>query len=248
MITIDGRIGSAELIKYFSNAMLGSLEYGDLSFVGNGPEGLVNIGIERKTLKDLLNSMQSGRLAGHQLIGLINCYHVVYLIVEGMWRTGPKSGILEELRHGGWRPVQLGHRHWMGREIDAFLNTLEVIGHVIVRTTSGPRQTAVLVTNIHKWWQKEWEEHKSHLAMHKSRFRKDEDLSLVKPSLLRRVSAELGGVGWGRSKAIEKYFTSVREMVSASEDQWLAIDGIGKKLAKSIQEELEGSKDSYSNM
>jgi len=239
MIVIDNRIGSKELLPHFpqSIAKLGSLEYADACFLGNGPEGPVMVGVERKALGDLLSSMQTGRLAGHQLLGLINSYHTVYLIVEGIWRTDPRSGLLEVRRGQGWTPFGFGKRQWMTKEMDNFLNTLEVIGGVVVRTTPSMRETASLITNTYHWWSKEWEDHKSHLAIHKGRVRQDSVL-LTKPSLVRRMSAEISGIGWGRSKNVDSHFSSVREMVLADGREWLEIPGIGKKLVKSIQEEL----------
>ena len=239
MILIDDRVGSKELLPYFPKGLaeLDRLEFADLSWLGNGPDGIASIGVERKRLRDLLNSMQSGRLAGHQLLGLLNSYDIVYLIVEGIWRSGPATGLLEELRGNMWKPVALGRRQFMRKEVDGFLNTLEVCGQVVVRTTSTERETGVLVTNTYHWWQKEWEDHKSHLAMHKRRFR-ETGVRLEPPSVLRRVAAELTGIGWGRSELVEARFDSIREMVNASEEDWLSIKGIGKKIAGSVQEEL----------
>jgi len=243
MIVLDNRVGSKELLSHFpkSLAKLGNLEYADACFLGNGPEGPVMVGVERKALGDLLSSMQTGRLAGHQLLGLINSYHTVYLIVEGIWRTDPRSGLLEVRRGQGWTPFGFGKRQWMTKEMDNFLNTLEVIGGVVVRTTPSMRETASLITNTYHWWSKEWEDHKSHLAIHKGRVRQDSVL-LTKPSLVRRVSAELAGISFTRSKEVDRKFKSVKEMVAASKEDWLSIPSIGEGIASSVMKELDGER------
>ena len=84
MILIDSRTGSGELAPYISSPKLVChLDFADFSFSGNGPEGGVGIGVERKGVMDLLQSMTSGRLVGHQLIGLQKEYDWTYLLVVG---------------------------------------------------------------------------------------------------------------------------------------------------------------------
>ena len=58
MILIDSRIGSAELAPLISTPnILCQLEFADFTFSGNGPAGQVAVGVERKTIMDLLQSM-----------------------------------------------------------------------------------------------------------------------------------------------------------------------------------------------
>ena len=61
---------------------------------------------------------------------------------------------------------------------------------------------------------------------------------LTRPSLVRRVAKELPGIGWERSLAIEQRWPTVREMVNASTNEWVELDGIGKGIASRINEEL----------
>ena len=92
MILIDDRMGSKELLPLFRpydvTVELSHLEYADIAFFGNGPTGPELVGIERKTLHDLVNSMRSRRLSGYQLPGLMAAYAWVYIVVEGVWRAG----------------------------------------------------------------------------------------------------------------------------------------------------------------
>ncbi len=56
---------------------------------------------------------------------------------------------------------------------------------------------------------------------------------LRKPSLIRKVAAELPGIGWEKSKGIAVKFGSVAAMVEASVADWETVPGIGKSLAQS---------------
>ena len=243
LIQIDERTGSAELQSLFPPGVptiVGRLEFGDFAFLGNGPEDEpVSIGVERKGIKDLLNSISTGRLAGHQLIGLVNNYHYVYIVVEGLWRFNPTDGMLEERCGQGWEPIQLGSRRFMAREVLSFLHTLMVKTGVMVFYSGTKRETVQVVSMLHGWWSnKAWDEHTAHLGLVKQHKSTDGAVELVKAPLLRRVAAELPGIGWQKSREVAKHFGSVLEMVLASEREWRRIPGIGKILAERITKEI----------
>jgi len=238
MITLDERTGSAELLPYFAKDVirLGRLEFGDASFLGMGQDNVpFLIGVERKTLNDLVQSMKSGRLQGHQLPGLLASYKVVYLVVEGITKNGENHDVLEKSGKF-WRSLGVTRK-----ALDSFLNTLEVLAHVIVRQTTSPMNTAILIHNLYLWWQKGWEEHKGHLG-----FALDlsPTLQLKKPSMLRRIAKELPGIGWERSLLIEKHFKTVQDMANADRFQWELIPGIGRGLSMQLSKVLkEGAND-----
>lgn len=243
LIQIDERTGSAELQSLFPPGVptiVGRLEFGDFAFLGNGPEDEpVSIGVERKGIKDLLNSISTGRLAGHQLIGLVNNYHYVYIVVEGLWRFNPTDGMLEERCGQGWEPIQLGSRRFMAREVLSFLHTLMVKTGVMVFYSGTKRETVQVVSMLHGWWSnKSWDEHTAHLGLVKQHKSTDGAVELVKAPLLRRVAAELPGIGWQKSREVAKHFGSVLEMSLATEREWRQIPGIGKILAERITKEI----------
>src|ERR1044071_4618368 len=90
ILRIDDRIGSVELAPLFQSygikPIVCRLEFGDLDFVGRGPQGGCAIVVERKRINDLVSSIQSKRLSGHQTPGMARSYDYAYLIVEGIWR------------------------------------------------------------------------------------------------------------------------------------------------------------------
>ena len=239
MIYLDDRVGSKELFSLFPkrSVTLTHLNYADIAFLGRGPDDLpISIGIERKRLNDLVTSMTSGRLSGHQLPGLSAAYDIVYLIVEGIWRPNPRNGILEKPVAKGWAPLRLGSRTFMATEILGFLNTLRICAGVYIWRTAMPRETVQYVNSLHHWWvDKAMDEHRSHTLPHAPYA----SLSTKRPSIVQRIAAELPGVGFGKSKSVSKRFNTILEMVMASEKDWREVEGIGKTLAKRITKLLQ---------
>jgi ERCC4-type nuclease len=98
-------------------------------------------------------------------------------------------------------------------------------------------ETALLIEELHQWWGQKWEKHHAHEAMsklnHPSAY-----LRPGKPSLLRRIGIELPSIGYDRIVEVEKYFNSAKEMINATEEEWLKIPGIGKITAKNVVREV----------
>jgi ERCC4-type nuclease len=124
MIRLDERVGSKDLApllrKYGLRIDVCHLDYGDLDWMGLGPKGPCPIVAERKRIDDLLQSFQSNRLAGHQIIGMSDCYDYGYLIVEGIYKPGADGQIMV-LCGSKW--VERGMHY---RALDAHLSTLEL--------------------------------------------------------------------------------------------------------------------------
>ena len=238
IILIDDRVGSKELADLIPDSVLTTLEYGDAAFSGfgpYGPNGIMAIGVERKVIGDLIQSISSGRLSGHQLPGLLEAYHKVYLIVEGMWKGNRKDGTIEVFRHGKFKP--LGSSRFTSKRVWGYLTTLNAATGISVYITTDMCETALLIKELEYWWNQPWEKHKSHLMINKM-MPPSAYLKPGKPSLLRRIAIELPLIGYERVSEVEKHFKSISEMINASEGEWLKIPGIGKITAKSIVEKL----------
>lgn len=238
MILIDNRIGSAEIAQYITQPhMLCKLDYADFSWPGNGPDGVVTIGVERKGVMDLLQSMTSGRLSGHQLIGLSAEYDKVYLLVEGIWRPDKKTGVLMRVGNNGkWVAAAQGSRRFMARDVYNYFNTLQIICGVTVILTSNQWETGKWLDTCYGWWSKEWNKHKSHLQFQKP----VTHAQLVKPNLVTRVASQFNNIGWDKAKKIGKRFKLLKDFMEADEDDLMEIKGIGPKLAKSIVLQKKG--------
>jgi ERCC4-type nuclease len=239
-IYVDNRVGSKELISHISNTtQLTRLEYGDVFWLGHGPDGPCTVCVERKTIGDLVSSIDSGRLSGHQLLGMLNSYDYVYLLVEGIWHSGDE-GILERYVRGRWRPLVYGNRQYMAREVENYLNTLAVTCGVHVWRTQTIGDTGSWIDHTHSWWSKPWDHHQSH-----RQFRVDVPPSqgalLRRPSLLRRCLKEFDGVGWGKSKDLAARYHNLYEFaMEVQEAELRKVPGIGKILADKIMRQIHG--------
>jgi ERCC4-type nuclease len=235
MILVDDRTGSVEIAPLLQNPVICRLEYADFAWSGNGPNGPVDVGVERKTLLDLLSSMTTGRLSGHQIIGLTQHYDWVYLLVEGIWKPDKDTGMLQHInRRGKWAPVAQGSRRFMVRDVYNFLNTLQVMCGIVTVTTSNHWETARWLTSCNGWWEKGWSKHKSHLQFQKPIVH----AQLSKPSLVTRMASQLTGVGWDKARKIGSQFPTMEMLMDASEEDLTSVEGIGPRMAERIWEEL----------
>lgn len=236
-ILVDSRVGSKEIGPFLSTLGLPveevKLDYGDFAFEGNGPNGPVLIGVERKRLGDMLTSMRSGRLAGHQLQGLISTYSPAYLLVEGIFRRG-QDGVLEAPQgwgRGGWGPFKLGSQAFLFSEMDNFLTSLENIAGLKIRYSSSKTATAQTLQSLHAWWGKPWDRHKSLGVIYTP---PPATLEMMEPSLLRKIAVQLPGVGWEKSIAVERKWRTTLDMILAEVEDWESLPGFGKTLANRI--------------
>ena len=244
MLLIDSRTGSKELLPlmnpYSIRCQLCVLDFGDFHFSGNGPRGKVSIGVERKRIDDLIESMQSGRLSGHQLPGLSECYDYCYLVVEGAWRTSP-DGQLEVQIYGKWKPIKL---HF--RALESYLCTLELHAGIIYRKTYDMRETAALVAALYRYWNdKQWADHRSHQMIYTPVHVSHRSMTLYgrKVSVLEKIAAQLPGID-SKAEAVAKHFGTVRRLAEAGPQEWQKIKGVGKIGANRIVEVItKGSQD-----
>lgn len=236
MILVDDRTGSVE----FANRLraLGvpvqvtHLDFADFAFSGIDNGESLWIGIERKSIitSDLMNSIQTGRLKDHQLPGMLERYEHRYLLVEGIYRRG-ETGVLEVLK-GTWRPI---HGKLPYTYLENHLTSLEVTFGVRIRKSLSEADTAKVVVDLYKYWQKP--EHTSCVAM--------SPVSLpigFKPSTVTLWARDLDGVGLKRAIAIGRRFSEPEDLMAATEREFREVEGIGKGMAKSIWEKLHGSR------
>lgn len=220
------------------------LDFGDCCFEGSGPGNKpVMIGIERKRLSDLITSMTSRRLSGHQLRGMAETYDYTYLLIEGLWRPDRAGGI--EVFEGHWKPLYSARRGVNFRQVDSYLSSLEVLGRVIVLRSNTQTETAAIYASRYHWWQKPFESHHSHDQIYATDPTANPSRGKVSmlshtPGLVEKVAAQLPGID-RRAWEVGKRFKTVAELVSATERDWRSIPGIGKTIAKQVVKELNGN-------
>lgn len=230
MILIDDRKGSAELAPMLSTkTILCSLEFADFAWAGNGPDGPVNVGVERKTIGDLVQSMVSGRLQGHQMQGLNDEYDRVYLLVEGIWRPDPRSGILQLFDGRRWRDYSRGRRKHTAAAIYRFINRMVIAYGMIPVYSCKAVESAMWLDAVHGWWSRKWEQHDIYQA-----HEPPAPAQFTKPNLVARVANAFDGVRWKRAREIGKCFRTPGEFIAADEGELVKVKGVGKVIAKSI--------------
>jgi ERCC4-type nuclease len=121
--------------------------------------------------------------------------------------------------------------------LEGWLLTLELRGGIHVHRTRSIEDSAAWLAALYHWWTgKAWSQHRGHLALGTQ-----PDTSLFnRPSLARRVAAELPGIGYEKSQDVEKKFPTVAAMVAGSEESWRTIPGIGPTLAARAYRSLRG--------
>lgn len=236
---MDPRAGSKDIVPYLRpydiEVEMVEMDFGDCTFYGNGPDGTVSVSIEMKSVADVVNSMRSGRLAGHQIPGLLKDYDHVVLLVEGIFRCG-NQGELEVLKGREWVAVRSGSRPVLYRELSNFFVSLEFICGVVVQRCASPQETAAYIVGLYSWWQKEWEKHDLTKTIYKpdvSRPQRRAGFSRAEPGPVELVASILPGVSM-KAWEFGKKFKTVEELVGASEKELREVDGIGAKGAKRI--------------
>jgi ERCC4-type nuclease len=254
MVIVDDRGGSAGLAgaKKRLNALrnrdvdadLGHLDFGDYAFAGNGPNGTaIMVGIELKTTRDLISSLRSNRLMGHQIPGMIEMYKEgrLWLITEGIWREGQNGQF--ECYLGSWQTFSAGSKTVQMTHIESWiLSTIQLGGmsywHCPLQT-----DTARFVDRLHHWWTaKEYEEHRSHEVV----YRAPPDRALfATPSDFVGMVSVIPNVGWTRAFAIEKACQGSplrpwEVLMNMSAKDLVQIEGVGMVIAKNILKTLHG--------
>lgn len=247
-LQVDPRIGSGEFKDVLLDMKLPvevtPLAFGDMAFLGTGPEGCpVPVGIERKAIKDFINSCRSERLQGHQLPGLHQCYQSVWIVIEGAWKVDWKTGnILVPAGYKKWGPLELGSvvhgSEWFGR-----IMTLRLKAGVHIEHTDGKLGTARFIKRLYEWWEKGWDSHGSHLG-----FPELSDAAMLTSydrsnprHLVRLFAKEMKLIGWEKSGNVMAAFKTPLDMAQATVQQWSAIPGIGKILAHRLVKSLQGT-------
>lgn len=222
------------------------LKFSDVMFEGKGPNGLISIGIERKTLHDMLHCIHDGRLSGHQLIGMNQSgFDVKFILLEGYWRVHEPDGWLMESWNGGqgWGYCTPGsNRPGMGRrilysELYRYLLSLQLGGFILLQSPDLYR-SCVNISECYHYFQKKWDSHTALLQMQRVVI----PTMNFKPSLTREWAFAIQGIGEELSALVERQFRTPIRLATASEAEWLAIPGIGAGKAKAAVEEILGGR------
>ena len=218
------------------------LSFGDVSWIGYGANGEpVSCATELKRIEDIIACIQSGRFAGHQLPGLLQCYDHIWLLVIDDYRPRARDGVLEyrkEGRNGGyyWSESCGRQRTIFWRDVESWLMTMAICGGIRVHRVPDYREAAMWIKNTANWFARD--DHKSHRVIYGTKEIFGDSALLVKPTLARRVAAQLPGIAEVRSAAVAARFKTLDQMVNASEKDWRTVDGLGPGTARKIYQAI----------
>jgi ERCC4-type nuclease len=242
-VRIDTRAGSKDLFEPLKRLSVdveeAFLDSGDVEIIGNGPDGPMLIGVEYKKLGDLIQCVRDGRFAD-QLRKMKENYQIYWLLVEGtISGFMPRSPVF--ISKGKGRPFKVpgGVTY---HEIASFVISMSMQGGVNLWRTKTIEESAAWLRALNLWWTaKEWDDHRACLDFYKPP--PVGGNAFTGPSTLQKVLCALPGVGPTKAFRISERFGSVREMVAATEADWIEVDGIGKRGAKLIMEAINEGDD-----
>ena len=166
--------------------------------------GLVEVGIERKTVGDFLNSIIDKRIL-NQLILLKENFSIPLLIIEG------EENIYQI-------------RNFHPNAIRGMLASIAIDYQIPILQTKSPRDTASLLTVIAK----RLERPRKNISLLKKR----KPLTLKEQQ--EYIIESLPGVGPTLAKSLLKKFKNVKKVVNASEEKLKKVEKIGDKKARDI--------------
>jgi hypothetical protein len=202
----------------------------DVEFSGNGPDGKVRIGVEVKSLADLLTSIRDGRLRATQIPALLR-YDVPWLAYYGEYRTDPKTGHLQvpywhqKYHRWLWRDYKLGSKPVETSYLERFLCSPSLTSTKL-RTVGFSTVEALaywLGVSLYGTWQKDYHKHRSMFAFDQSGgIPGSHLLPQIHPVAyqIMQTAASLPGIGFERAQAVADQFGSILEMINATETQW----------------------------
>lgn len=204
------------------------LQYGDFAFTGNGPSGVVRVGVERKTTDEIISAVMDNRFTGHQVPGLLSSYDFVILIVEGKSWPDAEGTLMQGRGYAGHTRTT----HLWANYVK-FQLTLMFKARLFIWPTRSKTETVQFIHALYDWFSKRWKDHHSVYTIDDT---KPEQAILDRRTLKRRVAAQLPGVRWVRSKTIDDYFPSILDMINADQRSWQRALGVkeGRTLARNL--------------
>lgn len=241
-VYVDDRAGSGDLIDFpplKGHAELTRMDSGDVIIIGKGPEDKpMLVGVEVKSVFDLLSSISTGRLAGKQIPGMIEDYDVSWLVSYGWYKCGNR-GELRVRRKGRWEAVEQGGRSLPYSYLEGFLLTVSALGIKVKHVYGNKGDLAKWLGVLAGWFGKPWSEHRA-LKVFDSSGQPGLLPTLDSRTALRaRVAATIPGLGFKRAVAAAHHFPSVRDMMLAGPEEWVKVEGIGKTISKTIVEAVK---------
>jgi len=261
-ILISNAEGSKHLINYPPLSQSGcgvllNLPSTDAVFYGNGPDNrTISIGVEVKSLSDLLTSLQNGRLFATQVPKLLAAHDVCRLVFYGVFRCNLTDNItLQEYRTFPARDNRPAHSRWVDFKLGPkspirygyLISRLDKLARLGVLYDHVPdiSHVALWLACLARSYAKPYSEQtEAYRAFDQSRDTPPARLDLDSTTLqIAKLCAKIPGVGWDRAFALAEHFPSYLAICLATpaelaEVATVSADGkrvrFGLKLAESI--------------
>lgn len=233
-VLIDDRSGSKDLIKHpplDSIGILTRLESGDVCLNGQGADGNdALIGVEVKSIGDLISSMNNGRLQASQIPLMLSTYNVSWLLYYGSHRTNSDGSL--QVWKGQWRDYSIGNKVIPGGYLESFLLTLNSTG-INIKRCNDIDEAAQWIGVLARWSAKS-----KHKAFHK--FDDSRCVATIPgmdevTHLMAETASRWPALGYERATAAAKHFGSIEDMATADVDEWKKVPGIGPVVAKAVR-------------
>lgn len=238
MIIVDNRTGSVELapkLRHIGAAVIEDrLDSGDFAFEGFTWKGRGAIGIERKTVSDLVACMKDARYTEGQLPRMLETYHESWLVVEGIWYEHPSDGSLTYKQGFQERLTRVPYT-----AVDKYLYSVARIGGVRIIQTTGIPQTCRRILDLYHHCQKPMDEHSTFQGFRTDGSVTDTIKNGNKP-LTVLWAKELEGVGWVKANRFAEVFGSGHELANADVSQLAKVKGVSRKMAQDIWKRIRG--------
>lgn len=256
MVIVDRRGGSGgeesarkrlqQLHNRNVDADLGLLPFGDYAILGNGPGGKdIMIGVELKTSRDILTSLRSNRLQGHQVPGMVQMYEGrAWLLTEGIWREHDGDW---EVYQGSWQTFSAGNRTVQMTDIESWILSTVTFGGLMYWHCPLQTDTARFIRDLdHLWCDKTYDQHKTYEVI----YRKPPDrVSFGEPSDFVKMVAVIDKVGWDKARALEAAFRNPEtgegdweRLMAADRKTLLQVEGVGKVIADNLIKTLHSKR------
>lgn len=218
---------------------LSVMPFGDACFSGNGPDGPITVGIERKKLPDLLQCIDDARLSAHQMVGMRDNYQKCYLIVEGVWKPHENGLLMEGYISGqnklSWGPHRYRSQSVMYSKLRRYLFSVSHAGFDVIFTRD-IFQSCYDICEAYHYWSKDYSKHTSMVELQKHAI----PTLNGKPKLVREWAFAIEGVGVKHSEAAQRLFGTPIRLANSDEEDWMKLDGVGVATAQRIVREING--------
>jgi hypothetical protein len=215
----------------------------------------VTVGIERKSVGDLLRVIADSRFVSEQLPCLATTYNRVYLLVEGLYKKDAETGLLLTRTGSTWQPKLWGRRNgWTYAEVERWLTSREEDG-IRLRRTNGPTETAQMLVEMYSEFAKPPEKRRSGTGLYVAPITNPDGSPLLfPPSDTRKVASLMPGIGNDKSALVADEFAHPLDLITSAAvaggaltsemyatdgnrealKRWLAIPGIGLETVKKV--------------